>query len=129
MEEKKNVIAVAGPTATGKTSLGIFLAKAFDGEIVSCDSMQIYRGLPIGTAQPTAEERREAPHHLIDFLPLTESFSVSDYVKEAGVLIETLSARENCPFWWAAPGFTPARCFAAFLLRSTAVKAHCVKPF
>lgn len=120
MGEKKNVIAVVGPTATGKTSLGIFLAKAFDGEIVSCDSMQIYRGLPIGTAQPTAEERREAPHHLIDFLPLTESFSVSDYVKEAGALIETLSARGKLPVLVGGTGL-----YARALLRGFSFEEHC----
>mgnify|MGYP001036723754 CR=1 FL=1 len=61
MEQKPAVVAVVGPTATGKTALGIGLAKRFAGEIVSCDSMQVYKGLPIGTAQPTAEELAQAP--------------------------------------------------------------------
>ena len=120
MEEKKTVIAVVGPTATGKTDLGIFLAKAFDGEILSCDSMQIYQGLPIGTAQPTREERREVPHHLIDFLPLEEDFSVSDYVKAAAAVIETLSAKKKLPILVGGTGL-----YSRALLRGFPFEEHC----
>lgn len=120
MEEKKKVIAVVGPTATGKTDLGIFLAKAFDGEILSCDSMQIYRGLPIGTAQPTPQERSEVPHHLIDFLPIEEDFSVSDYVKEAGNLIEELSEQRKLPVLVGGTGL-----YSRALLRGFPFEEHC----
>lgn len=119
MEEKKQVLAVTGPTATGKTSLGLFLAKAFHGEIISCDSMQIYCGLPIGTAQPTEAERREIPHHLIDFLPLTENFSVSDYVKEAGNAIKDISARGKLPILVGGTGL-----YARALLRGFSFEEH-----
>ena len=85
MAEKPIVIAVTGPTATGKTALGIELAKKFSGEIVSCDSMQVYKGLKIGTAQPEEGELSQVRHHLIGFLGWEENFSVSDYVKLAGV--------------------------------------------
>ena len=67
--EKIKIAAVTGPTASGKTALAIALAKRLDGEIVSCDSMQIYRGMDVGTAKPTREELAEVPHHLIDILP------------------------------------------------------------
>ena len=120
MNEKQTVIAVVGPTATGKTDLGIFLAKVFDGEILSCDSMQIYRGLPIGTAQPTPEERREVPHHLVDFLPLAEDFSVSDYVKEAGTVIEELSERKKLPILVGGTGL-----YSRALLRGFPFEEHC----
>ena len=88
--EKLPVAAVVGPTATGKTELGIELCRRVGGEIVSCDSMQIYQGLPIGTAQPTREERKAAPYHLVDFLPVEEPFSVSDYVQMAAATIEQI---------------------------------------
>ncbi len=97
MDYKIPVLAVLGPTATGKTRLGIALAKRFGGEIVSCDSMQIYRDLPIGTAQPSAEELFEVPHHLVGFLDITSAFSVSDYVCAAGHTICELDARGVLP--------------------------------
>ena len=75
------VVAVGGPTATGKTALAVHLARAFGGEVISADSMQVYRGLDIGTAKATAEERRGVPHHLLDILDPAEPFSVSDFVR------------------------------------------------
>ena len=66
MTNNQRIIAIAGPTAVGKTALSIALAKALDGEIISCDSMQIYRGMDIGTAKPTKAEMDEVPHHMID---------------------------------------------------------------
>ena len=68
-------IVVAGPTASGKTSLAIALAKHYNGEVVSADSMQIYRGMDIGTAKPTVEEMDGIKHHLIDFLPPQEQYN------------------------------------------------------
>lgn len=112
MEQKPAVVAVIGPTATGKTALGIGLARRFSGEIVSCDSMQIYRGLPIGTAQPTAEELAQAPHHLVGFLEVGEPFSVSDYVALAGRAIQGITARGNLPILVGGTGL-----YARSLLR------------
>ena len=81
MAEK--IICVVGPTACGKTKLGVLLAKRYDGEVVSADSMQIYKGMDIATAKPTPEEMQGIPHHLIDILPRDTIFNVADYVKLA----------------------------------------------
>lgn len=97
MEEKQVVIAVTGPTATGKTALGIELAKRLCGEIVSCDSMQVYKGLAVGTAQPDERELAQVRHHLVGFLEWGEAFSVSDYVKLAGKTIAEIHARGRVP--------------------------------
>jgi tRNA dimethylallyltransferase len=97
MKEKKKLLAVTGPTATGKTALGIALAKQLNGEIVSCDSMQVYQGLRVGTAQPSNEELAQAPHHLVGFLPWEEAFSVSDYVDMAGKVIAGVHGRGRLP--------------------------------
>jgi len=91
------VIAVAGPTASGKTSLAVTLALRFSGEVVSCDSMQIYKGMSIATAKPTAEEMRGVPHYMIDFLDADVRYSVSDYVKEARTHIEDIHSRGLLP--------------------------------
>ena len=112
MREKIPVIAVVGPTATGKTALGIGLARRFGGEIVSCDSMQIYRGLPIGTAQPDQEELAQAPHHLVGFLDVGEPFSVSDYVNLAGRTITEIAGRGKLPILVGGTGL-----YARSLLR------------
>ena len=77
------VVAVGGPTATGKTALAVHLARGVGGEVISADSMQVYRGLDIGTAKATAEERRGVPHHLLDILDPAEPFSVADFVPAA----------------------------------------------
>lgn len=112
MREKIPVMAVVGPTATGKTALGIGLARRFGGEIVSCDSMQIYRGLPIGTAQPDQEELAQAPHHLVGFLDVGEPFSVSDYVNLAGRTITEIAGRGKLPILVGGTGL-----YARSLLR------------
>ncbi len=98
MQKKQKIIAIAGPTASGKTSLSIALAKIFSGEIISADSMQIYRGLDIATAKPTAEEMGGIPHHLMDFLDIDKNFSVAEYVKLARDMIQNVSNRGNLPF-------------------------------
>ena len=87
---KEQVIVICGPTASGKTSLGIKLAKKIEGEIVSCDSMQIYKDMSIGTAKPTDEERKEAKHYLVDFVMPNERYSVSEYKKDAEYTIEQI---------------------------------------
>lgn len=97
MENKKRLIAVVGPTASGKTSLSIELAKKYDGEIISADSMQIYTGMNIATAKPTKEEMQGIVHHLMDFLPPTESFSVSEYVTLAKQVAEDIFSRGKQP--------------------------------
>lgn len=80
---KEKVIVIGGPTASGKTRLGIDLAKKINGEIISCDSMQIYKDMTIGTAKPTEEERKEAKHYLIDFVLPNQRYSVAEYKKDA----------------------------------------------
>jgi len=77
-------IFIAGPTAVGKSSVAMEVAKARGGEIISVDSMQVYRGLDIGTAKPTIEERKSAPHHLIDVVELTENFDAATFVEKVG---------------------------------------------
>lgn len=94
---KKKVIAVVGPTASGKTSLAIEIAKAVGGEIVSCDSMQIYKGMAIATAQPTQEEKQGIPHHLIAFLDPSETYSVAQYVEDAKKCINDIFSRNKVP--------------------------------
>ena len=79
----KKVIVICGPTASGKTKLSIELAKRVGGEIISCDSMQIYQEMDIGTAKPTEEERQGIQHYLLDFVSPEERYSVADYKKDA----------------------------------------------
>ena len=74
-----NIICIAGPTASGKTALAVDLAKITNGEVVSCDSMQVYRHMDIGTAKPTVEEMADIPHHMLDVADPREDFSVSRY--------------------------------------------------
>ena len=96
MENKKiPLICVVGPTASGKTKLGIDLAARLDGEIVSSDSMQIYKGISIASAAATKEEMRGVPHHLIEFLELGEEFSVADYVNLAKEKITDIYSRKK----------------------------------
>lgn len=97
MMAKIPLIVICGPTASGKTSLSIAIAKALNGEIVSCDSMQIYKGMDIATAKPTEEERSDAVHHLVDFLDPGETFSVAEYVKLANDVIMDISSRGKQP--------------------------------
>ena len=90
---KTPIICVVGPTASGKTKLSIELAKRYDGEVLSCDSMQIYRGMTIGTAKPTPEEMDGVPHHMIDVADPGEAFSVSRYVELADPILQDILAR------------------------------------
>ena len=95
--EKIPVIVVCGPTASGKTAVGVELALRLGGEVVSADSMQIYKGLAISTAKPSPEEMRGVPHHLMDFLEPDEPFSVADYVKMARECISDIRSRGKLP--------------------------------
>lgn len=94
---KPKILAIVGATASGKTSLGVELAKKYNGEVISADSMQIYKGLDIASAKPTTEEMQGIPHYLIDFLDRDVSFSVSDYVKLANEKIKDIISREKLP--------------------------------
>lgn len=96
-ESEKRVVAVVGPTASGKTSLGVRLCEELDGEVISCDSMQIYRGMELATAAPTAEEQRGIAHHLIGFAEPEESFSVAQYCRLARGCVEDITARGRLP--------------------------------
>lgn len=89
--------AIVGPTASGKTALAIALAQRLGGEIVGCDSMQIYREMDIGTAKPTAEERAAIPHHMIDFVPPGRPYSAADYATDALACIKAIRARGRVP--------------------------------
>ena len=88
-----NIICIAGPTASGKTALAVELAKRFNGEVVSCDSMQIYKRMDIGTAKPFPEERQGIPHHMIDVAEPDEDFSVSRYCEMASPIVDDIVAR------------------------------------
>ena len=101
---RPRVVAVVGPTAVGKTALAIELALALDGEIISCDSMQIYRSMDIGTAKATPEERSRVPHHLIDILDPSEDFSCADYAILAKKAIDDIIARGKTPIFCGGTG-------------------------
>ncbi len=88
-----NIICIAGPTASGKTALAVELAKELNGEVVSCDSMQVYKRMDIGTAKPTAEEMQGIVHHMIDVAEPDEDFSVSRYCEMASPIVDDIVAR------------------------------------
>ncbi len=93
----KQIMVVAGPTASGKTGLAIRLAKQYGGEVISADSIQIYKELNIASAKPTAEEMEGVPHHLLDFVAPFDTFSVADYVKRAKECIDDILSRGKLP--------------------------------
>ena len=95
--QKEKVIVICGPTASGKTALSIELAKRINGEIISCDSMQIYKDMDIGTAKPTTEEMQGVKHYLIDFVSPDERYSVADYKKEAKTTIKEIMGKGKVP--------------------------------
>ena len=101
---KQKLVAVVGPTASGKTRLAIEIAKRFNGEIVGADSMKIYKYMDIGTAKPTAEERAEAAHHMIDFLEPDVQYSVADYTKMAHEVIGEIASRGKLPVMCGGTG-------------------------
>ena len=94
---EQNLIAVIGPTASGKTALSVELAKRFSGEIISADSMQIYKHMDVATAKPTEEEMQGIPHHLMDFLEPSEEFSVARFCDLAKSAIKDIAARGKLP--------------------------------
>lgn len=114
--KKPKVILIAGPTGVGKTALSVELAKKLDTEIISCDSMQVYKGMDIGTAKVTSEEAQGVVHYMIDVLDPWESFSVWDYVKMARPLIYDISMRGKCAIVAGGTGL-----YADILLNGTSL--------
>ena len=102
---KKKVILISGPTAVGKTRHSLAVASAIGGEIISADSMQVYRGMDIGTAKVTQEEREIIPHHLIDVRNLNERFNVKDFCEAAYKAIRDIHLRGKIPIVVGGTGF------------------------
>jgi tRNA dimethylallyltransferase len=105
------LIYLAGPTAAGKSAVALALAERIGGEIISVDSMQVYRGLDIGTAKPAPEELRRARHHLIDVAGLEEGFDAAQFARRAGAAVAEIHARGRAPIFCGGTGFY----FKAFL--------------
>ena len=97
MEHRPKLLVICGPTASGKTALGVALAQAIGGEVVSADSMQIYRRMDIGTAKPTREEMGGVPHHMLDVADPAEDYSVARYVHDADACVRDILARGRLP--------------------------------
>ena len=95
---KEKLVVILGPTATGKSYCGIDLARRFRGEIISGDSMLVYRQMNIGTAKPSEEELHTVPHHLVNILPPDASYSVADFQQQAAKLVHQITLRGNLPF-------------------------------
>ena len=115
----KKILVIVGPTASGKTRMAVELAKAHNGEVVSADSMQIYRRMDIGTAKPTREEMRGVPHHMIDVADPEEDFSVARYVEMASACVDDILSRGKLPIVAGGTGLyvdslLSGRTFAAF---------------
>ena len=99
------IIVVCGPTAVGKTKMSVELAKIYNGEIINADSMQIYKGLDIGTAKATQEEMQHIPHHLLSIKEVLEDYSVFDYQKDARLKIEEIKAKRKIPIFVGGTGY------------------------
>lgn len=102
---KKKAIVISGPTASGKSAFALSLAEQIGGEIISADSMQVYRGMDIGTAKASKEDRERVPHHLLDIREITESFNVVDFYYEARHCCQQVLAREGIPIIVGGSGF------------------------
>jgi tRNA dimethylallyltransferase len=98
------LVAIVGPTASGKSALGVWLAERLGGEVVACDSTQLYRGFDIGTAKPSAAERRGIPHHLMDVFDPREAATAGGYRQMASAVLEDLRRREKMPIFTAGTG-------------------------
>ena len=103
-EQKIKILAVVGPTASGKTAISVELAHRLRGEVVSCDSMQVYRRMNVGTAKPTEDEKQGVPHHLMDVVEPDAPFSCADYVTMAGKAVKDISARGKLPILCGGTG-------------------------
>jgi tRNA dimethylallyltransferase len=100
----KSPIFIAGPTAVGKSEIALRLAEQLGGEIISADSMQVYRGLDIGTAKPSAAERARMPHHLIDICDLKENFDAAQFIRLAQKVVEEIQSRGHVPIFCGGTG-------------------------
>src|ERR1700737_1095400 len=98
------LVAIVGPTASGKSSLGAWLARKFGGEVLACDSTQVYRGFDIGTAKPAHEEREGVPHHLLDLVDPGFAFTAGEYRVRAIAVLEDLRERTRLPILPVGPG-------------------------
>ena len=113
------ILSIVGPTASGKTRLAVELAQRFNGEVVSCDSMQIYRTMDIGTAKPTTEEMQGVPHHMLDVADPEENYSAARYVEQASACVDNILARGKLPVLAGGTGLyrdalLAGRTFASF---------------
>src|SRR4051812_30911089 len=97
MQRDPLLVVIVGPTASGKTALSVAVAERFGGEIVSCDSVAVYRGFEIGTAKPSREERLRVPHHLLDVASPNEPFTAGDYARIARPVLHEMAARKKKP--------------------------------
>jgi tRNA dimethylallyltransferase len=104
-KKKKKILVIAGPTATGKTELSIKIAKGIGGEVISSDSMQVYRGADIGSAKPSKDELKSIPHHLIDIRDIDEPFNVAEFYEEASASLEEILLRKKVPILVGGAGF------------------------
>lgn len=104
-DSEKLIYAIAGPTASGKTELGVSLALRVGGEIINCDSVQIYRGISLATAKPTEVEKRGVPHHLIDYVDPNASYTAADWAADATKKIAEIEARSSVPILVGGSGF------------------------
>ncbi len=123
MPPKFPLLAIVGPTASGKSSLAIALAERLGGEIISCDSMQVYRGMDIGTAKATPAERAAVPHHLLDLIAPNEPFSAADFAAAAHAAIADITSRGRLPIVCGGTGL-----YLDALLRPTAYAAPAPDP-
>jgi len=105
MQKKQKIVVIVGPTSSGKSALAVELARKFNGEVVSADSRQVYRGLDIGTGKITKREMKAVPHHLLDTASPKKSFSANDFVKKGHVVIEDISKRGKLPIVAGGTGF------------------------
>ena len=118
---KKKAIVVVGATASGKTALGVHIAKRFNGEVISADSMQIYKGMDIATAKPTIEEMDGIKHHLIDFIDVQSQYSVSNYCDDAKVVFDKIIEKDKIPVIVGGTGLY----IDSFLSNSKFLEAAC----
>src|SRR5215469_12166868 len=99
------IIVIAGPTGAGKSALALRLAEQFSGEVINCDSMQLYRGFDVGTAKIPESERRGIPHHMIDVLSAPDVYSAGDYARDARRVIQDVTTRGHLPIVVGGTGF------------------------
>ena len=103
--QEKAIYAIVGPTASGKTALGVELALQVGGEVINCDSVQIYKGIRIATAKPTDEEKRGVPHHLIDYVDPNVNYTAMDWARDAAEKIVDIESRGKVPILVGGTGF------------------------